>query len=376
MKKLVSLCLATLLLGTNILRAEDPADVYVEIYGMIQQADSLSAAGKARDALAKYRQAQTALDKFHKEHPEFQPRTVEYRATYLAQKVQQLSTATNAAPAQPGQPAKNGSGQAKSQSPSAVSVKLISPGSEPRAPLRLHPKEGDKQTTTLSITTKNEMSVGGNKMPDMPSPAIAITSEATVKSVSPDGDINYQIVTTDSPAVPQLKGMTATGTLSSRGINKSIDIKMPSGLPPQVAQLADQIKEGYSTAAQPLPEEPVGIAAKWEVKIPSKSGGISLLQTLTCELASLEGDKAVIKINYAQTAPNQKVQNPAMPNLKMDLTHFNGSGSGETIVDLGKLLPIQSTMDGQLDIAMTTGAGDQKQEISVKMTLNVTTDSK
>jgi hypothetical protein len=377
MKRSVLFFLAALLISINVVRAEDPADAYVDVYGLIQQGDSLNTAGKGQEALAKYRQAQTALNKFHKDHPEFQPKTVEYRANYLTQKIQQLSTAAPAPPTQPGSSGQpQTAGQSPSKTASAVSVKLISPGNEPKTPLRLHPKPGDKQTTTVTINTKTEVALAGNKMPETPSPAISITSETTAKSVSPEGDISYETVTTDAPAVPQLKGMSATGTLTSRGINKSIDVKMPSGLTPQLAQVADQIKEGYATAAQPLPEEPVGLGAKWEVKIPTKSGGISMLQTLTCELASLEGDKAVVKINYVQTAPNQKVQNPAMPTVKMDLTHFNGSGSGESMLDLSKALPTQSTTDGQLDMTMTTGAGAQKQEITVKLTLNVTTDSK
>jgi len=229
---------------------------------------------------------------------------------------------------------------------------------------------------TVTINTKAELTLGGNKMPEMPSPAISITSETTVKSVSPEGDITYEMVTTDAQPITQLKGMSATGTLTSRGINKSLDVKMPSGLPPQAAQVADQVKEGYSTAAQPLPEEPVGVGAKWEVKMPGKGGGITMLQTFTCELASLEGDKAVIKLSYVQTAPNQKVQNPSMPSLKMDLTQFNGSGSGETIVELGKLPPTQSTSDGQIDLTMTTASGAQKQDIAMKMTLSISSDSK
>jgi hypothetical protein len=220
------------------------------------------------------------------------------------------------------------------------------------------------------------MSMGTNKMPETPSPAIVITSQSTTKSISAAGDIGYEIVTTDAPAVPQLKGLSAAGTLTSRGINKNISVKTPAGLNPQMRQIAEQIKEGYATAALALPEEPVGVGAKWDVKMPIKSGGISMVQTFNCELASLEGDKAVVKINYTQTAPNQKIENPAMPNFKMDLTRFSGSGSGETIVDLGKLLPVQSTTDGQLEMTMSAGTGAQKQEINVKLTLNVTTDSK
>jgi hypothetical protein len=375
MKRIGLFLLAALLLSTTILRAEDPDDVYVEIYGLINQGDALNANGKSQEAMAKYQKAQTALNNFRKNHAEFQPKTVEYRANYLAQKIQQLSsTSTNTAPGQPMQRSTNSSGQ--TQTGSGVSVKLISPGSEPRTALRLHPKPGDKLTTTINLKTTTEMSMGENKMPEMPSPAIVITSETTVKAVSPDGDISYEILTTDVEGVPQLKGLSATGAVSSRGINKNINVKMPSGLPPMARQLADQIKEGYATAAQPLPEEPIGIGAKWEVRIPSKAGGISAVQTLTSELASLEGDKAVVRINYTQTAPNQKIESPSMPGVKLDLTRFTGSGSGESMVDLSKMAPTQSTTDGQLEMTMVTGTGAQKQEIALKMTIKLTSDSK
>jgi len=376
MKRCILLIFALVLFSTHVLRAEDPAEAYLDVYNLIQQADTLNASGKSQEAQVKYRQAEAALKNFRKNHPEWQPKTVEYRANYLALKIQQLSS-TNAVATQSNRPAASGSSppQSQSQSPGGVSVKLISPGGEPRAPLRLHPKAGDKQTSTMTMKATIEMSLGGNKMPETPNPAIVITSEATIKSVSPEGDITYEIITKDVQGMPQLKDLSASGTLTSRGISKNIDVKVPSGLAPELRQLADQMKEAYSTAAQPLPEEPVGVGAKWEAKIPIKSGGMSIMQTYTCELASLEGDKAVVRINYTQTGPNQKVENPAMPGVTMNLTHFTGSGSGESILDLGKILPTQSTMDGQLELALTT-TGAQKQDITMKMTLNVTTDTK
>jgi hypothetical protein len=376
MKRVLSIFLALSVLGPQILRAEDPDVAYLDVYTLLQQGDQLNADGKVPEALARYRQAQIALRNFQRSHPEWKPKTVEYRANYLAQKVQQLS-ATNAAAQS------NASAKASSAAPvaSKVSVKLISPGAEPRTALRLHPKEGDKQTASITIKSAMEMTLGGNKNPEMKLPTTVITTETTAKSVAPDGDINYETATKDvlvddQSALPQLKGLSAAGTITSRGINKHIDVKVPGGLPPQARQLADQMKEEFSRPTMPLPEEPIGVGAKWEVKISQKSGGIAMEQTYTCELASLEGDKAVTRINYTQTAANQKIENPSMPGVKLDLTHFAGKGGGEAIVDLAKVIPTQTTTDGELEMVMATGSGAQKQEISVKMTINVGTDAK
>src|SRR6266404_844559 len=92
MKRLyILLSLLASLLGA---RAEGPDDQYVRIYNLIQQADSLQANGQSSQALTKYLEAQSGLQRFRKSYPEWNLKVVNFRLNYLATKVAGLSGST------------------------------------------------------------------------------------------------------------------------------------------------------------------------------------------------------------------------------------------------------------------------------------------
>src|SRR5882724_13056885 len=102
----VLLALLASLLGA---RAEGPDDQYVRIYNLIQQADSLQANGQPSQALAKYLEAQSGLQRFRKGYPEWNVKVVNFRINYLAAKVAALAGSTPpAAPAPAVAPSKVG----------------------------------------------------------------------------------------------------------------------------------------------------------------------------------------------------------------------------------------------------------------------------
>jgi Flp pilus assembly protein TadD len=79
-------------------RAQGLDDEYVQIFRQIQEADSLSTTAPSQ-ALAKYLDAQAALDRLHKGSPDWNTRIVNYRLSYLADKIATLSPAnSNPAP--------------------------------------------------------------------------------------------------------------------------------------------------------------------------------------------------------------------------------------------------------------------------------------
>ena len=81
---------ALLLLLAVVVRAEGPDDQYVVIYTLMQDADALNAAGQGQQALAKYREAQTALARFPTAYPGWNEKVVSYRMNYLASKLAPL----------------------------------------------------------------------------------------------------------------------------------------------------------------------------------------------------------------------------------------------------------------------------------------------
>ena len=83
-------------------RAQQAADdKYLTIYGLIEQADALGAPGQAPEALAKYTQAQNELQIFQKIYPEWNPKIISFRLSYVSDKITDLTPLVNVAVAPP-----------------------------------------------------------------------------------------------------------------------------------------------------------------------------------------------------------------------------------------------------------------------------------
>ena len=367
-------------------RAEGPDTDYLVVYGVIDQADALNQKGKTSAAHAKYIEAQRALAEFQKNNPGWNNQMVGYRQKYLTEKI---SATTSEAVAD----ASGSSVSAKNSAAAKSPVKLLNAGSEPRKVLRLHPASGDKQTMAMSIKIAMTMSAVGSTMPAMDLPAMLMTMEVSVKDVSTNGEISYTILysgadteartDTNSAAsaamkssMAGLRGLSGEGKMSDRGIVKSLEMKLPPDADPQLSQSMSQMKESFASSSTPFPEEAVGPGAKWEYKSRIKSQGMTVDQTMTFELLSLDGDQLTLHTSLAQNAAGQKVENPSMPGMKMDLTKLTTTGSGKSSVDLGQLMPSSASMDENSDVQMSMNVGQQKQSMSMKMTVQMKFDSK
>jgi hypothetical protein len=141
-------------------------------------------------------------------------------------------------------------------------------------------------------------------------------------------------------------------------------------------QMLEQMNESLSGLSSPLPEEAVGLGAKWETKMPISSQGMTIEQIVRSELVSLENGRATVKVSLTQRAANQKVSNPNMPGLKLDLDRMSGKGNGESTIDLKHLLPVTAAMDEKTEVVMAFGGGQQKQTMKMTMDLRITMQSK
>ena len=385
------LVLAVLLVALQSLHAISEDDQYLQIYNVIELADSLAAKGETAQALSKYREAQIALQSFKKANLNWNTKLVSYRAKYLADRVAALSGAPSAIT---NAPTTTGSTSPRDTAPPTTSgVKLLEAGAEPRSVLRLHPKPGNTQTLTTSMKVAMEMAMG--EMPSQPikMPAITLVSDFKVKDVSADGEITYEMVIISAeaaddpgvmpqvtealkPALAKMKGLSGSGTMSDRGRSKALEMKATAGSDPQSQQLMDQMKDGMSAVVAPLPEEPVGPGARWEVKAPIKSQGMTIEQTVTYQITSLDGERVVIKSDIAQRAANQKIQVPAMPGMKVDLTRMTGKGSGETTIDLAQIMPTAGNAEIHTDLSLAMNAGGQAQKMGMKTDVNLRIETK
>jgi hypothetical protein len=219
------------------------------------------------------------------------------------------------------------------------------------------------------------------QMPAMKLPPIKFNMELAVKSAPENADITYEIsileasVGEEPGAMPQMvemlktamegfKGLTGTGVMSNRGQNKELSFKSPDDADAQFRQLVEQVKEILTYVLVQLPEEPVGVGAKWEVKRPVKAQGITMNQTDQYELTAVEGDRLTLKNVITQSASNQTMENPAMPGMKMNLSKLTGSGTAELVLDLLQITSGSGTIDARSET--TVSMGDQKQTMTIK----------
>jgi Flp pilus assembly protein TadD len=91
MKRCFALLIAALFIALCGAHAEGPDDQYVRIYNLIQEGDVLTESAQLNQALAKYLEAHTALQKFQKGFPEWNADVIKFRLTYLATRISDLS---------------------------------------------------------------------------------------------------------------------------------------------------------------------------------------------------------------------------------------------------------------------------------------------
>lgn len=383
--------LAGLLGATPLQAVEDPDTEYLRILSIIDQAETLQSSGKLDLAKARYQKAQRSLLDFKQNHPVFNPKIVAFRLKEVTAKIDALSKPPPGAEPAITTEARNQPGA--EAAPSGAQVRLLSAGAEPRRTLRIQANPGDQQKVAMTMKMAMNMEMGGMPAQAVKMPSLTMEMELVVKEVSPEGDITYETVMGDASVaeeegvMPQvtdaikssldsLKGFTGTGTISSRGIARSADKQLPRDTNPQMRQALEQMHDSFSALTAGFPEEPVGPGAKWEVTLPLKTQGMTIMQTTTSELISVDGDNINLKNTVVQNAANQKIENPAMPGLKMDVTKMTGTGSGTATINLAQILPLQAKMDSKSEIAMAMNMAGQKQTMTMKMDINLGLESK
>jgi Family of unknown function (DUF6263) len=381
-------------------RADDPDDLYSQVFDLVQQAQTLEKEHQRAPALAKYRQAQADLQNLRSEYPVWQRTLVAWRANFLAAKIDALSqkpapSSTRPGPSstQPGAPQTQSQQSTAPAQSSGEQVKLLDAGAAPRQKLRFHPKVGDKQTVEMTLDIASGTKMGQMQMPAPKMPPMRITADTTVQDVSPNGDITYQLVIADAAAggetggLPQaaammkatlgaVKGLSETVKVSSRGIKEESHLEAPSGASPQVNQTAQQLLHSLSDLFVPLPEEAVGAGARWQATTQVKSQGMTIDQTSDNQLDSIQDDHLTVQAKLTESAHNQTISNPVMPAMKLHVARVAGQGTGKMTLDLARLLPQDGSVTMHTEVAMSVAAGGRRQSITATTDMKMEMHSK
>jgi hypothetical protein len=245
-------------------------------------------------------------------------------------------------------------------------IKLLDRGAKPQTTLRYKFQKGRTKAFTMQMKLKMSALTDGAPAQSMPETTFEFGGTTTTRDVLADGkavrDTTFTSFKPRSAEIPpqmaeqmkrQMKsfeGMRLTETITSQGKVENIEVDESSVKSQQAQMFLRNLMEGMSNAFLPLPEEAVGVGAKWEGATTVEASGVHVTQTGTFELSSLKGSRATIKMTFKQEATPQEVSDPAMnPALKTELLSMNGQGSGQTEIDLSSL-----RTRGNVSIATTT----------------------
>jgi hypothetical protein len=256
-------------------------------------------------------------------------------------------------------------------------VTLISAGAAPKSALRYAPPAGSKEHMDMTMTMSMSMDMGGTSVPAMTIPSVTFGADCVVTAVSPSGDLTCTVaftgLTVEAGANPSvaalmqgmnddLKSIKGSATISNRGVILTTNIDVSRIVNSPLGQTMGSMTEVMNSVSQPLPEEEVGIGARWEVRNTLHTNGITMFQKAEYELVASDGKTLTLKTKVEQTALPQAMSNPAMPaEADVQLEKYTGTGSGTTRVNLNRLIP---TSDGTIENTMVMRvnmAGDSRQ---------------
>lgn len=252
----------------------------------------------------------------------------------------------------------------------SIEVVLLDPGAEPRRELRLDPAVGAVESVTTVIEQGATVTVGGVAQ-SIPSAAMEIDLVHTVAAVD-DATITYVSRYEDlrwgegvEPLVAaeledlraRVLGSEAQVVIDRRGQIVSNDFGAAMGEAAGVQELGDQL----SAAAMPLPEEAVGVGARWEVRSSMSVSGLAFRLASTFEITELTEDQVVTRAQLRMTMP------PGLQNILGQSVEVQGGelvGDGSTTWRFALPVPTGGQdASGEFTLALSRGGE------SVEMTL-------
>lgn len=364
-------------------------DQYLKIFTSIEQADELVAKNKSVEAKTKYLEAQKQLHQFRRTFPTYNAKLVNFRLNDLNNKIEALARVEAATASSNAittiaithQPAAAG-----------LQIKLLEAGTEPRQTLRLQAKAQEVQRVKISARMTMGLSMQGQPEQTIKTPTAVMSATITTQEANAQGEIGYEVVINDvavqpeAGALPQTveqmqksldaaKGTVLQVIMTDRYQTKKIEAKSSLLATPSAKDDLDVLKETISNSEFVLPEEAVGVGAKWELKHKKKKRGMMVDETVVHELTAIEGSVITVKSTLTQSGASQKISNPVMPALKVDMNKMTGTVLETTTVDLTKARPTHQTINESSEVNLSMANAGQKQNLIMKSETQSTLES-
>lgn len=253
--------------------------------------------------------------------------------------------------------------QERPSPPGTPVVKLISAGAEPRRKLRyeLSGEVDEKVQSTVQTT----MTLNGQPAPGVPAHTVRtmvsrihakpdasaelISFEYKVESCTGDPPSGAATATPKPAEIALCTGVGSStgGVWTTRGILLEGAVHVDPSAPPQVASAMDSISQSFRQLAAPLPAEPVGVGAEWEVSARMPLSGTPVDVTMTSHYKVLEvGRSRLVTEMIISTRLHPRSTEAAGTDLHR-LSAMSTEGRGRIEIDLTHMVLVG-------DMQMTT----------------------
>jgi hypothetical protein len=293
-------------------------------------------------------------------------------------------TLANSAGSEP--PSTNSSPTDDLHATSGESMKLLDAGQPPRRKLRYDWHLDQKEQLSMDLRTAVSTEGAGAPQAEVPLPSVHILIAVDPQSITPDRDLRYAWRVTsasvdaadETPAqvaegiraeVAEITRLSGNALVTSRGLAKEVTIdSQGSGKPSGTGQMAEQVRQTLRDVAAPLPEEPVGVGARWRKLSQLDEKDALVTQAETFRLAELQGDRGVLDDALAQTAPPQALPAPgSLHGARARMESMLASGQAKVRFDLSRLVP-QTAFDGTTQMVLSGQiAGDVARNVRTVM---------
>jgi hypothetical protein len=263
-----------------------------------------------------------------------------------------------------------------------LTTELVEPGAEPREKLRYKHAQDLREellvqfgldtllqtNTELAVAQSPVLSLGLSvKATECKNGVCLYPFEFKVIGVKmPEGSTEAQTQAV-AEAVAPLSKVTGVLDVDERGITQRADVVWPTGASPRLITLLGNIRTSLITV--PLPEEEVGIGAKWKVERVNQVGAIKTTQTFSYSLLERQGRILRIGVTMNQTAAPQTVAD-ATDGASFKLETYEVSGTGSMLMNLDGITPL-SEMHATSNLRGALVHGDQSEPLAAAGSLDL-----
>ncbi len=261
------------------------------------------------------------------------------------------------------------------------SLQILDYGAEPRTPLRYKFAVGKTERMTMEMTMNMATEVNGKLTPATTMPPTRTTMLLRVAEVAADGTarLEFETQSTESPVgqvvgqanqavldrtlagLSMLKGWYRTDT---RGSVLDMGMTLPEGMVPDMAKpIMDEMMNEASDALQQLPDEALGIGARWQVMQKLDIAGVKISQGQEYTLRSRNGSRVELATRIVQ--PPDAASTTLAPGITMQSVT---TGSGTTVIDLNGISP---TMTMEVNTTATMSSASPNQTVPTKMVMQM-----